>query len=235
MTAYYFQLKTTQTMEMTNTAPLPEPTVNSVYGYGWNIMKKNFVNLLLIMIVIFVAQSLAGLWNNGEKPSAFTGLLSMAYWLFVLSAIQFSGIYLYLKAVRGESYDVAQIFDGFKTNYKNIILANLLTTFLIGVGFVLLIVPGIFLACRLAFVPYLVMDKQMDAVKALEKSWEMTRGYGWTIFLIGLLAVLIIIAGLILFIIGVIVALMWVYASFSAMYYAVDLQTRQVEETASGT
>ncbi len=218
-------------METTDNQTLPMPTVNSVYGYGWNIMKKNFVNLLLIVIIVVAAQMITGIWNKGGNPSFFSGLLSMAFWLFVLSAIQYGALYLYLKAVRGESYDLAQIFDGFKTNYKDIVLANLLVTLLVGVGMILLIIPGIIIACRLAFVPYLVMDKQMEAVKALEKSWQMTKGHGWTIFFIGILAAFIIMAGILIFVVGVIIALIWVYASISAMYYAVELQEGKSSET----
>lgn len=211
-------------METSNNRALPVPSVNSVYGYGWDIMKKNFVNLLLIVIILIAAQMVTGIWNQGGEPSALGGLLSLAFWLLVLGPIQYGAIYLFLKTVRGESYDLAQIFDGFKTNYKEIILANLLTTLLVVIGFALLIIPGIILACRLAFVPYLVMDQKMEAIKALEKSWQMTKGYGWTIFLIGFLAIFIFLAGFIVFIVGVIIAMMWVYASFSAMYYAVELE-----------
>ncbi len=222
-------------METSNNRPLPVPSVNSVYGYGWAIMKKNFFSLLLIIIILIAAQMVTGIWNGGGEPSLFGGLLTFAFWLLVLGPLQYGAIYLVLKAVRGESYDLAQIFDGFKTNYKNVILANLLTTLLIAVGFAILIIPGIILACRLAFVPYLVMDKQMDAVKALEKSWQMTKGYGWTIFLIGFLAIFILLAGLLVFLVGVFIAMMWVYASFSAMYYAVELEAGESAEPVSNS
>ncbi|MCK5277444.1 MAG: DUF975 family protein, partial [Cyclobacteriaceae bacterium] len=122
---------------------------------------------------------------------------------------------------------ISDMFDGFKKNYLNIVLANLLMFAIIGLGFIFLIIPGIILACRLAFVPYLVMDKNLEPVAAVEKSWEMTRGYGWKIFGMGMLAIPIFILGLICLFVGVIFALIWISAAFAAMYHAIDLEEQK--------
>ncbi len=223
-------------METTKTQSHLTPTVSDTYGFGWNQMKKYFLYLFLISIIMMVAQSLTGLGNQTDNTSAIGQLFIGIYWLLVISVINYGGTYMYLKAVRDEPFEVVQMFDGFKTNFWNIVLAHLLTTILVVLGFVMLIVPGIIIACRLAFVPYLVMDKKMDAVKALEKSWQMTRGHGWTIFFMGLLAIPIAIAGLLLLIVGIIPAAMWISAAFSSMYHAVEqLPENQNLETASET
>ena len=46
------------------------------------------------------------------------------------------------------------------------------------------------------------------------------------VFLIGLLGIPIVIAGLICFIVGVIVSIMWITAAMASLYHAVDLQHR---------
>jgi uncharacterized membrane protein len=61
----------------------------------------------------------------------------------------------------------------------------------------------------------------MEVSEALSKSWEMTKGYGWQIFFIGLLAIPIGILGLLALIFGVIVSAIWVKTSFAVMYQAV--------------
>ena len=88
-------------------------------------------------------------------------------------------------------------------------LANLLVVAIVGIGLVLFVVPGIIFACRLAFVRYLVMDKGLDPVAAIEKSWIMTRGHGWRIFGMYLLAIVMFFFGLLLLIVGGLFALMW--------------------------
>jgi uncharacterized membrane protein len=129
--------------------------------------------------------------------------------------------------MRNEKIDIKEMFSGFTSNYLNIILANLLTFAIVGLGFVFLIVPGIILACRLAFVPYLVMDKKLEPVAAVEKSWSMTRGHGWTIFGMGLLAILIVIAGLLCLIVGIFFALIWINTAFASIYYAIDIEEQK--------
>lgn len=97
---------------------------------------------------------------------------------------------------------------------------TLLVSAIIAIGLIFLVVPGVILACRLAFVRYLVMDKKLEPVEAVEASWRMTRGHANSIFFMGSLAVLG--AGLICFGVGVIPAYMWVRSAFASMYFAVS-------------
>jgi uncharacterized membrane protein len=92
---------------------------------------------------------------------------------------------------------------------------------IIGIGIFALIIPGIVLACRLAFVSYLVMDKGLDPIQAVEESWRMTRGYGWTIFGLGFLSIFIAIAGLLCLIVGIFPAIIVISASFASLYQAI--------------
>jgi uncharacterized membrane protein len=87
-----------------------------------------------------------------------------------------------------------------------------------------LIVPGIIFACRLSFVPYLVMDKGLEPVAAIEKSWFMTRGHGWRIFGMYLLSILMFLVGLLLVLVGALFALLWIGTAFASLYHAVDLE-----------
>ena len=129
--------------------------------------------------------------------------------------------------MRNEQIDLKEMFSGFKNNYLNIILAHLIWVAIVGIGFVFLIVPGIILACRLAFIPYLVMDKNMEPVAAVEKSWEMTRGHGWKIFGMALLAILLVILGLLCLFVGIFFAIIWISGAFAALYHAIDLEEQK--------
>ncbi len=89
------------------------------------------------------------------------------------------------------------------------------------VGFILLIVPGIILAVRLSFVPFLVIDEGRGPVEALIESWSRTSGYSWTILGAALQAVIIVIVGFIILIVGSIPATMLVYLAFASLYAAI--------------
>lgn len=184
------------------------------------------------MVIVGLLESPVSVVQNSEDDKGgamiFLHILVAAYSLLFLPVVKYGGDLLYLRGIRNGKVDISELFDGFKKNYLNIVLAYLLTFAIIGIGFVFLIIPGIIFACRLVFVPYLVMDKDMEAVAAVEKSWAMTKGYGWKIFGMGLLAILIFIAGLLCFIVGVFISIIWVHAAFASMYHAIDLEDQKL-------
>lgn len=211
-------------MEVQSLAPYP--SVIHSYQYGWQQMKKYLVPLLLVMLIMIVVEMPAHLadFEVGEdlefKPVTTSQMVGFVYWLLVLPVFQYAASYMYLKAARNQNFEVKEIFDGFG-KYPKIVLANLLTGLLVFLGLLLLIIPGIIVICRLAFVPYIVMDQGLGPIAAVEKSWKMTKGHGWTIFGMGLLAIPIIVVGLLLLVVGVIFAAMLVFCSFAGLYYAV--------------
>jgi len=245
-------------MEIINSVNI-RPKVGSVYNHGWNIMKKYFLPLFLIFVILAVVNLPTSIMNdknhgeyhpiikefdkieideyiefhrNNETPLSAGMILlkifGIAYVLFIVNPIGYGAAFLRLKAVRHQSFEVKEIFDVFK-NYLNVILAALLSISIIVIGFVFLIIPGIIFACRLAFVPYLVMDKKLDPVKAVEESWRLTKGYGWRIFGMALLAILVAIGGLVLLVVGIIPAVIWITAAFASMYHAVMLERGEYE------
>ncbi len=218
-------------MEIVKEERKPEATVSGSYRYGWQQMWKYFLYLFLVLIIVGIAESPASIARDSDGDMSagliLLQILATLYWLLFFSVIKYGGDLMYLRAIRNEKVDISEMFDGFKKNYVNIILANLLTVAIVGLGFVFLIIPGIILACRLVFVSYLVMDKNLEPVAAVEKSWEMTRGHGWKIFGMALLAILVAIAGLLCFIVGIVFAIIWISAAFAAMYHAIDLEETQ--------
>lgn len=209
---------------------IPDGTLNGSFGFGWEKMKSYFLYLFLATIIGALAEIPNSLLRDiNDHPTAgwiFLGILAFLYSLLLLPIISYGIDWFFLKAVRDEPLDFKDIFAGFK-NYLNIILAHLLATALIILGFIFFIIPGIILACRLVFVPYLVMDRGLDPIKAVEKSWQMTYGHGWKIFGMGVISFLLIIVGLILLIIGVFFAAMWIGTAFASLYYHIDAQEKK--------
>ncbi len=209
------------------------PSAGGSFSFGWRKMfEKAFLPLLLAVIILGILNgpSAGTKWElDGDGGFGFPMLLlfpvvvfGLAYSFLFLPVIKYGRDLLFLNAMRDQEADLRTLFEGFKTKYLNIILANLIVFALIMIGVVMLIIPGIIIACRLAFVSYLVMDKNMDAMKAVEKSWQMTRGYGWTIFGMAILSFFIVIGGLIVFFVGVIVSFMWIHSAFASLYLAVS-------------
>lgn len=231
------------------------PSVNNSLGNGWDVMKKNFLILLLVVIVVGLVtgptQSFRWNMNPGHHwdrnwmdwnmhdmgwlamgmIGVVLGLLALAWGLLVVPVFTYGGKMMFLQAVREIRPDFNLLVRGFKQNYLGIVLANLLKVALVMLGFILLVIPGIIIACRLAFVGFLVMDKGLDPITAVEESWRMTRGYGWTIFGMAILSFFIIIAGLCVLFVGVLPAASWVGSSFATLYNDV-LAERKVKVAA---
>lgn len=213
-----------------------QPTLGSSYGLSWEIMKKNFLELLLIIVIYIVASIPAGIGRAGAEISGMgaggvmMGLFSLVYGLFVVAPLSYGMAFVFLKVIRGEKFNVADMFDCYKSNYLNIVLASLLTGAIIVAGIIVFIIPGIIFACKLAFVPYLVMDKKLEVIEAVKTSWNMTRGHAWTIFFMALLAIPIAILGLLMLVVGIVPASIWIEGAFAALYHSVDMELNKDEE-----
>lgn len=205
------------------------PSVGGSFSYGWRKMfEKAFLPLLLAVIIAGLLNGPVSANWKADSSDWFNfvwilpiALFSLAYGLLFKPVINYGEKYMFFKAMRDEEADIKFLFEGFKTRYLKIILANLIVVALAIIGFVFLIIPGIIVLCRLAFVPYLVMDKDLEPMQAVEKSWQMTRGHGWKIFWMAILSFFIIIAGIIAFIVGVIISFMWIHSAFATLYQSV--------------
>lgn len=223
------------------------PTFGDSFGAGWKVMQDNFIRLLLIVIVVSIvngpssgtnfkisgddfngppwewfgnADSIIN-WVSLGMFAALLALLAFMYMFLVVPVFEYGKDFIFVQTVRKIKPDFELLVKGFWDRYLHIILAHLLVTALIILGCFMLIVPGIIIACRLVFVSYLVMDKRMDPIEAVEMSWKLTRGHGWTIFLMGFVSIFIIIFGLIMFIVGIFPAMIWISASFASLYQSV--------------
>lgn len=210
----------------TDAALALEPSIGAAYSHAWNILKADFWTLLLIG---FVAWLLGGAIGGAlGRIGGAGGAISTIYQILVGTPISFGAAYAWLRAVRGQKPEVADLFVPFQRNWISCVLAGLLWEIIILVGLVLLIIPGIFLAVRLSFVPFLVVDEGLGPVEALSESFRRTSGYGWTIFGAFILAIIVVIVGLILLIVGSIPATMLVYLAFASLFAAITAHKRGV-------
>ncbi len=216
------------------------PGVFECYGHGWRHLWKNFLELFVVFLIFnfssqfmgifFMPMYFSALFENKPDFLIFfflfmgvAGVFSTAFMFLVIKPLQFGIYYVNLKAARGEKLEIKEMFTPFK-DFWNVVLAGFLTTLIVVFGTLFFIIPGIIFACKLIFVPYLVVDKKMKATDAIKESWDLTNGHAWTVFGIGVLAGPIIIAGYICLFVGVFISMMWIYIAFASLYYAVCLE-----------
>ena len=201
------------------------PGVGSSYRHGWRQLWKYFLELFLIFIITIIITSPGSMGSWSRESYDALDFLGMVYGILISGPLEFGVAFAYLKAARGDKVEVQDMFEAFK-RYWNAVLASLLVGVIVVIGLVLLIVPGIIFACKLAFTPYLVVDRKMEAIAAVKESWRMTDGHAMEVFLIGLLAIPIAIAGLIALGVGVIISAMWIALALASLYHAVSLTSK---------
>ncbi len=224
------------------------PGFGNNFGTGWRVMMDNFLRLFLVVIILAIVSTPLkmfnfhfdwsdlhrGPWNLGNNWghdlfslgtfgifAAFFGLLAMLYSFLVKPIIVYGGSMIFVQAVRKTKPDFEYLIKGFMENYLHIILANLLVFALVVLGLFALIVPGIIIGCRLIFVSYIIMDKKLDPIEAVELSWKLTKGHGWQIFFMGFVSIFIVIFGLLMLVVGIFPAIMWIGSSFASLYESV--------------
>jgi uncharacterized membrane protein len=196
--------------------------VTSSYENGWRQLWKYFLPLLLILIIsglISLPTAVSEIDDNLIVP--ILGFFAVLYGIFIEGPVAFGVSFASLKAARSDKLSVTDMFGAFR-NYLNAVLASLLTGMIIAFGLILFIVPGIIFACKLAFTPYLVVDRKMDVIEAIKTSWKMTDGHALKVFGIALLAIPICIAGLLLLGVGIILSIMWINLAFASLYHSVS-------------
>ena len=119
------------------------PSAGESFSYAW---QKIFGNAFLMLLVTVIITGLfngpsAGLnWKmdgNHSFPFVFffpLAFFGLAYAFMFLPVIKYGEQYIFLKAMRNEEVDLKFLFEGFRTQYLNIVLANLIVTALVMIG-----------------------------------------------------------------------------------------------------
>jgi hypothetical protein len=94
-------------------------------------------------------------------------------------------IRLQIKVGRGESINSTEIFSAQNrvAMGRIFLLWSFMTTGII-IGFLFLLIPGIVLMYAWIFSSMIILDKKLDPLEAMSKSYDLTYGYKWVIFFI---------------------------------------------------
>lgn len=85
-------------------------------------------------------------------------------------------------------------------------------------GFLIFIIPGIYLALRLQFFQAFIIEENAGIIESLHKSWEITKGQALPLFILALVMIGILILGCILFGIGIFVAVPLIYMMYGYVF-----------------
>ena len=133
--------------------------IGSAISRGWALVRDN-------------AGVLIGASVLGWVVTLALAVVPIVGWM--LGFVLVGGLdYVFIRRIRGEAVDVGDVFAGFNLAFANLVLAGLMVWLLTTLGFLLCILPGIYLVVGYVFVPPLVIDKKMDFWPAMEVSRQV--------------------------------------------------------------
>ena len=117
---------------------------------------------------------------------ALLGLGTNGIWSLLCLPLQWGYTVFFLNLIRQEDIRYERLFEGYK-DFIRTFLMEFLFTIAILIGFLLFIIPGIILSVGLCMAPFILKDdKDISAMDALMKSWQLTQGHKMKLFWLGL-------------------------------------------------
>lgn len=189
--------------------------------FGWETFKKRpwfFIGAFLLYLVASWAINFVSGFIVGVDSNHVTGNVVSAVVSFLLDSIL--GIALIMFTLRiVDSPETVTINDAWPPrNYWHYVLVSFLTMLIVGIGIVLLIVPGIIFSLMFMFGGYLVVDRGLTAVDGLKESARITKGHKWQLLGLVLLGALLNVLGAIALIIGLLVTVPVTMLAFAHAY-----------------
>lgn len=169
------------------TGPVLRPlSLGEILDVAFGLYRNLFLPLLVVTLVagalpmalsVYVESSggvfaSPGLYFLSLILNAVLGAIAAAACTFIVSES-----YLGRRLTAGEAFSRAAPFVG------RLIMLGIATSLVVLLGFLLLIVPGVILACGLALATQaMVLESQPNTTGAMARSWALTRDYRGKIF-----------------------------------------------------
>lgn len=239
-------------------------SVENILKQAWELCKKHLPIFILVFLIGQMAGGLfsyayytpyfGSMISNGGyieedvwiESLVMNGsiLIWAVVWIVAYAATLLLSFYLNLvtyrmlhAAIEEKPVDlVAELKRGFH-NYWFFFATCFVYGIITCVGTLFCIIPGIYLGTRLMFVPMLAANHpELGFSEIFSRSWQMSKGHFGEMLLLGIVAFLIIIAGMLCCCVGVLVAYPFIYMMLACMYkQLLPAGTNGEEETTVST
>lgn len=203
-------------------------SATDIISQAWQLWKNHIVFSWMILGVVFVVTIVFGIVDPHGK-SVLISILSMVVTLF----FELGAFALFLKLVRtGQEGKIEEII-GQKDIFLQALIGNLVYYVLMIIGFILLIIPGIYVAVRLMFLPYVFVDQKLGWKEALNEASRLSEGHRWQLLCFIFLIALMNIVGAMLLLVGLLVSIPVSAIAMAMAYESLKKDKDGVKEAAN--
>ena len=184
-----------------------EIRIGDYFSRGWEIFSGyigEFIGYFLIYGIIIFALNFVPI-IGGIAGIVIAGPLLAGFFIVAF------------KRMQNQAAEFGDFFLGFN-RFLPFFLVNLVTGLFVGLGFILLIIPGIYLAVSYTFALPLIVDRDLDFWQAMEASRKVVTRDWFNVFVLVLLLFLLNLAGAIVLLIGLIFTVPFTYCITAAAY-----------------
>ena len=190
-------------------------------NFGWSTLKANLKFFVVLMTLVGITYSLPQLITLilPSEESPFGGPISLLIFavlfiLFIIINVMFEVGLINISIIfrNGGTPQIKDLYSSKPIVLVNYVVASFFYGLMVGVGFLLLIVPGVFLALKYQFYGYLITDRGMGPFEALKESGRLTDGVKkdlfvfWLTLFCGILVIMLVLGLFIALPIGFIMA-----------------------------
>jgi hypothetical protein len=164
-------------------------TIGAVLDESWTLFTRFFGRFFLIGLVVFAVVNLVyalvveAISSDEAAGSAVLAIVGLA--AAVIGTTWLQGAFVYaVQDARDGTFDstIAEVFARVSPAILPLFVAGLLAGIAIAVGFVLLVVPGLYLLTIWAVIAPVIVIERTGALEAFGRSRALVRGHGWTVF-----------------------------------------------------
>ncbi len=194
-------------------------SLGNAFNYGWTKFTQNLGPIALVVLLLVVLGAVvqgiqfgitSGMRNAEGGSASFWAIWSVSLLFSLLSTvlslvIQAAVTKGALDITHGHKLEIGAMFSGI--DYLQVVLAAILIGIATTIGLILCIIPGLVVLFFTAYTNYFIIDQRMSAVDAIKASFGFVNRYLGTLFGFFLLCVLAYIVGLVLCLVGLLVAI----------------------------
>ena len=150
--------------------------MNQVLLDSWNFFKNNAKELCVFMLPVFALSMISGVISVGNPKSEIIGILSIVQ--IMIGPLFTGGLLLLIANIsKGEYPPHKEMLRQAIPFWMTIFIVSTLTGLVIGLGFIFLIIPGVWYLIRLFLAPLYVVFQNKSAIDAIGTAYTDSKDH----------------------------------------------------------